>query len=647
MFLKPRHATQGAVAIATIGAMALAGCDDKVARTDLRPEGPPEVLAVLVLNDSVGGLVEAATFCKPGDEKRPYIVGLPDFTTTVLCPEDRNASQPMAEDASPDTFYVRIMFDELLDPTVEDLLPILDDNGLETGSFTGTIAQTQPVTLKCTGVDGQLHDVAYDGYYSPSGNAVTWPVGPSLVIKQVGDVIVPTNSACEVTIKDSVHDKSGNPIPADQRGPFKFKVSGLKPIVNDPADDSEIDAIQMYFDNPYVQFNATVDPDSLCPDTGGNGLCDSATSAVDITPHVGGYCNDAVADPCDTDADCTGVSCDYLYAYTYAAFGAGTPAEFGFGAANPLETEKMYTITLKQGGKLKDQCGAETTLGAPAVDELTQATITTKKFGLRSSAPVVPGNGDIISGNRKVDFAFNNVIDFASLDLTEWSITPQVFIPPTATVCVDNTGCAGFRGGGGECRDFGGATGKRCVNNYTTTAGNDGDIIFRGVFAMNTEYTFTMNAGATVEDAYGKVFTNETARVIKFKTQPAVAITASAPATGAEITKASPTSVTNIDLAFNQAMSLATLTTDDYTITPAVTLNAPIATSSTGCTASGTSCTIRLGGVYPPGTYTFTLKAGAVINDLLGNPYTQAADRVIKFTVKEAPPAPVHPCLGA
>jgi hypothetical protein len=647
MFLKPRRATQGAVAIATIGALALAGCEDKVARTDLRPEGPPDVLAVLVLNDSVGGLVETATYCKAGDEKRPGIVGLPDFSTTVLCPEDLSESQPMAEDASPDTFFVRIMFDELLDPSIEDLIPILDDNGLETGSFTGTIAQTQPVTLKCTGIDGQLHDVAYDGYYSPSGNAVTWPVGPSLVIKQVGDVIVPTNSACEVTIKDSVHDKSGNPVAADQRGPYKFKVSGLKPIANDPADDTEIDAIQMYFDNPYVQFNSEVDLDSLCPDVGGNGLCDSATTAFSITPLVGGYCDDAVADPCDTAADCTGgVGCDYVYAYSYVPFG-GTPAEFGFGAANPLETEKMYTITLRQGTMIKDQCAAPTTLGAPDVDRLTQATITTRKFGLRNTTPVVPNNGDIVSANRKVNIAFNNVIDFASLDLTEWSVTPQLFIPPTATVCTTNANCPGFRGGGGECRDFGGATGMRCVNNYTTTGGNDGDIIFRGVMAMNTEYTFTLNAGATVEDAYGKVFTQDTARVIKYKTQPAVAITASAPTSGVTITKAAPTSKTNIDLAFNQAMDLTTLTPADYTVEPAVTLDTPIATSGTGCTASGTSCTIRLSGTYPPGTYTFTLKAGAEINDLLGNPYIQAADRVIKFTIEEAPPAPVHPCLGA
>src|SRR6188508_780097 len=156
MFLNTQRLlkTQGAVAVATtIGVLALAACDDNTARTDLRPEGPPDVLTVLVLNDSVGGLVEEATYCKIGDAKAPVLVGLPDFTTTTLCPADGTAV-PMATDASPDTFYVRIMFDELLDPSVEDLIPILDDLGLETGSYTGTIANTQPVTLKCTGLDG-------------------------------------------------------------------------------------------------------------------------------------------------------------------------------------------------------------------------------------------------------------------------------------------------------------------------------------------------------------------------------------------------------------------------------------------------------------------------------------------------------------
>ena len=651
MFLNPsRRATQGAVAIATVGAFALTACDDSTARTDLRPEGPPDVLAVLVLNDSVSGLVEAATYCKAGDEKRPSLVGLPDFTTTVLCPEDPNETQPMVEDASPDTFYVRVMFDELLDPTIEDLIPILDENGLETGSFTGTLANTQPVTLKCTGIDGQLHDVPYDGYYSPSGNAVTWPVGPSLVIKQVGDFIIPTNSACEVTLKETIKDKQGLPVPADQRGPFKFKVSGIKPLLVDPSDESEIDAIQIYFDNFYTQFNTEVDFDSLCPDDG-NGLCGAGT-AFDISPNPGGICAVNFTN-CMTDADCDVMNdpadtCSSFYAYSLAPFGF-TPAEFGFGPINAAETEKAYTFTFKQGAKLKDVCGAETTMGAPSVDAQTSTTVTTRKFDLRKATPTTPNNGDIVSGMRKVNVAFNNVIDFASLDLTEWSIEPPLFIPATATVCTTNADCAGFRGGGGECRDFPAPISeKRCVTHYTTSSGNDGDIIFRGIMAMNTDYTFTLKAGATVDDAYGKVFTNAADKVIKFKTQPAISVTSSTPANGATLKKSTPASLSSVTLSFNQAMDASSLVVDeDYTITPAVTPNATIPSSSTSCSASGTVCTLVIQANYPPGDYTFTLKAGAKLLDALGNEYTQAADRVIKFTVEDATPAPVIPCLGA
>ena len=663
MFLNSRRQlkTQGAVAVATtIGVLALGACDDNTARTDLRPEGPPDVLAVLVLNDSVNGLVEAATYCKDGDEKRPVLVGLPDFTTTTLCPEDPNESQPMATDASPDTFYVRIMFDELLDPTVEDLIPILDDLGLETGSYTGTIANTQPVTLKCTGVDGMLHDVPYDGYYSPSGNSVTWPVGPSLVIKQAGEFIIPTNSACEVTIKDFVKDKQGEPVPADQRGPFKFKVSPIKPLVIDPAPDSTIDAIQLYFDNPYMQFNTAVDPDSLCADEDGTGLCDPGTVAWEISPSLGGFCS-VSGDPCNTTADCDAADptdvCESLYAYSYVPFG-GTPAEFGFGPVNAPETSKSYTITLKQGAKAKDQCGAETTFGAPSEDNNTSTTVMTRPFGLRNAGAFAPNTGDTTSAMRKPAIAWNNVVDFTTLDLSEWSMEPQMFIRPSTKVCTTNADCAAtgpaptFRGG--ECRTFGAPTnGMRCVANYTTTGGDDGNIIFRGIMAMNTEYTFTYKGGATIEDAHGVVYTNPADKVIKYKTQPAVAVTGSTPATGATITKAAPTSLTSITLSFNQAMVPSSLTQDtgaggDYTITPAVTANATVVSPSAPCNESAVACTLVIQANYPPGMYRFVLKANdAKLTDLLGNEYVQAMDRVIQFTVQEAPPAADVPCLGS
>lgn len=640
MFLKPRRATQGAVAIAAISALALTGCDDGEARTDLRPEGPPDVLAVLVLNDSVNGLVEAATYCKPNDEKRPVLVGLPDFTTTTLCPDDGTAV-PMAEDAAPDSFYVRIMFDELLDPTVEDLIPILDDDGLETGSFTGTLANTQPVTLECTGVDGTMQELAYDGYYSPSGNAVTWPVGPSLVIKQAGDVIVPTNSLCQVTLKANIHDKQGNEIPADQRGPFKFKVSGLKPLVLDPGDDTEVDAFQIYSDNWYSQFNGEIQVPSICTDDG-NGLgffglpptfaavCSTADPiAFDISPKpgLGGICA-LDFESCQTNADCdqTGGAntCDFFYAYSLFPFGLSRQ-EFAYGPVLPVETEKEYTFTFKQGTMLKDKCGAVTTLGAPSVEAGTQATVKTNPWALKATLLSI-NNNDVPPANRKMRLPFTNVVDLTSIDpATEVTMTPATFLNATTPL-----------------------TPAQMISTST-----EGDIFIRGFYQPNTEYTFTMKGGATIADAYGKVYTHPADTVIKFKTQP-IAITASAPANGAAVVKAAPTSFTRVTMTFNQDMDPTTLTADDFTITaaaggtvPTLTIDANGGSRATNCTNTSTGCQLRVNGVYAPGEYTFTLKAGAVIKDRLGNDYTQTADRVIKFTVSEAEPSPVIPCLGA
>ena len=65
-----------------------------------------------------------------------------------------------------------------------------------------------------------------------------------------------------------------------------------------------------------------------------------------------------------------------------------------------------------------------------------------------------------------------------------------------------------------------------------------------------------------------------------------------------------------------------------------------------GCGITSTSCSIVIPTAEPlaPGDYTFTLKAGATIEDVLGNVYTQAADRVVNFTVVDAPSTPVQ-CL--
>jgi hypothetical protein len=235
----PRLRTQG-VAVTTLAMFSLVGCDDPIASTDLRPEGDPEVLSVLVMNDSVDFFFETATFCAVNDAKRPGFVGTP-FGPTVLCPDDLSMGTEPVSDATsggaePTSWYVRIMFDELLDPTVEDLIPVLDpDTMMETGLFTGSLATTQPVILNCGGVA-----IEYDGYYSPSGNNVTWPVGPSLFIQPTDPTTVATGSTCTVEIKDSVVDKTGNPVPAAQRTGVTWDIASLAFLQSSPAPGGKV-----------------------------------------------------------------------------------------------------------------------------------------------------------------------------------------------------------------------------------------------------------------------------------------------------------------------------------------------------------------------------------------------------------------------
>jgi len=218
MFVIPsRLRTPGAVTT-SLALLALVGCDDPTATTDLRPEGEPEVLSVLVMNDSVDFFFETATFCAVGDDKRPAFVGTPLGGITV-CDEDLSLPAEPVSDATvggaePTSWYVRIMFDELLNPDVEELLPILDpDTMQETGQFTGSLLGTQPVILTCGGTV-----VEYDGYYSPSGNNVTWPLGPSLFVKPVDPSAIATSSDCSIELKDTIVDKTGESVPAEQRG---------------------------------------------------------------------------------------------------------------------------------------------------------------------------------------------------------------------------------------------------------------------------------------------------------------------------------------------------------------------------------------------------------------------------------------------
>lgn len=234
---------------AFMGAL-FAGCGDPDLPTDLRTSGPPNVTAVTVMSDletsidpdseKTGGLdryLEDATFCRLNDDKRPGLVGLADIRIIQVCPVDLNA-KAMDEGiaaAAPPVWFVRVVFDKLLDPTIEDLEPVLDENGMPTGTSFGTLKNTQPVTLQCNGVD-----IAYDGYYVPNGNKESWPLGPDLFIQPITPTDAPTGATCTVAVKDNVHNKGGQSVPPEQRS-YTFKLAPMSFRFSSPAPDDKND----------------------------------------------------------------------------------------------------------------------------------------------------------------------------------------------------------------------------------------------------------------------------------------------------------------------------------------------------------------------------------------------------------------------
>ncbi|NVB81898.1 MAG: hypothetical protein HOV81_26185 [Kofleriaceae bacterium] len=627
------------------------------------------------MSDAANHLAESATYCRPNDEKRPGLVGLPDFTTSQICPADGTAV-PELENAYPDGWYVRVMFDELLDPSIESLTEILDSDGEGTGTFEGSIVDSHPVTLQCESVNGNtLVNVDYDGYYSPSGNSVTWPLGPSLVVVPNDPTLIATNKECQITLNDNITDKDGNPVPADQRGPFKFKIAPISVALIDPSDSgddtkpTELDALTLFYDNPFIQFNTEVDLDSLCPDADastdpGSGLCDSKvfeftneSGTCDVTEAAcksmadcgagdtlcgKGYCN-ASGTACNKDTDCaTGEHCDSVYAYDYFSVGADpTHQQYGVGPVNPIPADVTGEFHFLAGAVLKDRCGSETTLEAGSPDTNTAFKYKTNAFKLNR---INIADGETSAANKKPDVFFNNVVDFSSLKLTDYTISPAPTIPPTTTACtpatVDTACVAGL---GAEC------VSNVCVYHYATTSGGGGDFIFRGHYQPDTPYTLTIKAGTKVKDFYGDEHAFEEDTVINWKTAKITLGTTTAD--NATVVKSTPTSNVGVSLAFNQGMVASSFDANtDYTVVDssgaAQTMTVAVSTTgSANCSASSLSCTITIRANLAPGAYTFTLKQGAQLLDALGNTYTQAADKVIHFTVEDAEPSPAVQCL--
>jgi hypothetical protein len=232
--------------MASIGALigSVAACDDPVQATDLRIDGPPLVTAVMIQTDVKVTTYETATFCRLNDIKRPGFVGsIPTIRTAQVCDED--LSKPAETDgsaqAAPSSWYVRVVVDKLLDTNIEELIPQLDAMGAPTGIIQGSFKNTQPVVLTCGG-----KPVPYDGYYVPNGSNLSWPLGPAVFVRPLKIDSVPVKSKCEITVKDSVTNKKGEPVPTADRT-FKFEIAPLQIFATTPkaaATPAEIDAAE-------------------------------------------------------------------------------------------------------------------------------------------------------------------------------------------------------------------------------------------------------------------------------------------------------------------------------------------------------------------------------------------------------------------
>jgi methionine-rich copper-binding protein CopC len=580
VYLPRRWKWVGFVAASTL---TIAGCTRPVEYSDLRPEGPPEVLVVAVnaldtRPESAGGgaALEQATFCKTqapndgaqgaGDNKRPDQVNLNDVTPLVYCPTDLTKGVDEVISAMPESWYVRIEFDELLDPSVEDLVADVDATGAPTGTYTGTLANTQPVTLKCASSKGTgLVDVPYDGYYSPAGNSISYPLGPSLVIIPVDPTVIATGSECTVTLKDSIHDKDGVQVPADQRGtaatPYKFKLAPIQVVAITPPDGTAVDPVDAGVD---LTFNAAIDQASL-------------EAAIDFAPVLAN----------------SNVSLE-------------TPEEFLVGG--DFVTAGDYTFTLKAGSVLLDQCGKSTTLGAPSVAALTKTEFKTNALKLKGiTGASEPGN--------KIVIAFNQYMDDATFTTADYTITPAL---ANAAVEIDpvslNLRLAGdFALGtqyvftlksGASISDCPGAEFGSCVTSATYTAAAD--------------------------------------QVVMFTTAAAITLKSITPKDNAKESVAA--SASGITLTFNQEIDPTTLTAADYKIDPPVTFTA--SNRGAVGAGSYEAVRLKPSAPLAPGTYTFTLLGTASVADKLGNTFSPGTDKVIHFTVTPpGGTTPPHVCL--
>jgi hypothetical protein len=465
----PRRGWYGAMAIASTFAIGACGAGNQPSA--LRPDGPPEVLTVDLPapdpriasgEEAPGSLIELAAFCKTqgpndgakgaGDPQRPSEVLTTEQYDLQVCPDDDTQPAPALANVDPSTWYVRVQFDELLDPSIEDLVPVTDANGNPTGAQMGTLANTQPVTLQCQSSmgNGALVDVPYDGYYDPSGDSVSYPLGPSLVIQPADPTLVATGSMCQITLKTNIKDKDENQVPADQLGPYTWTIGTVAVTAIAPADMSMVDPAAAGAD---VTFNAAIDPASVIMNS----------SFTPTAPNLG--------------------------------LGATTEQEAAnevFVGADFPSTTDTYTYAITS---VNDQCGKTTNLGTPSVDNNTQTSFMLNPLVLNSiTGADTPANNIVL--------AFNQFMDPASADLNGATPAGFTLTPTPVGMAVTDSGpsiviTGGYKlgtsytftlkgtAGIDDCPGGEDQVGGTCAKSTTFTNGTDQTVTFTTASAIS------------------------------------------------------------------------------------------------------------------------------------------------------------------
>lgn len=223
-------------------------CENPVLHTEHNTLGAPEVTTVLILSekdqsdanrDGVKDTNEVATFCGQAEGMKVH---------RGFCKTGDNgevlAANPVMN-ANPAAWFARVVFSELLNPAVEELIPAGENNE----KIVGSLLNTQPVEVICGG-----RVIAYDGFYDPSGNDVTQRPGPALIIQPTAQVA--TGSECFLTVKPSVVDKDGFQVDAAFAGPFRFGIAAMDVGAISPEPGAESIALDATFT---VAFNAVPD----------------------------------------------------------------------------------------------------------------------------------------------------------------------------------------------------------------------------------------------------------------------------------------------------------------------------------------------------------------------------------------------------